>query len=85
MIIFEKRAPTERQLKPTMSQRSSRDPYPTTATSDEIAEASDVVYDKRTHPASELLRKWSAEDDGYDDEIWPLVEEELEDHRVVIE
>ena len=67
-----------------MTQHSSNDPYPTTATSDEIAEASDVAYDKRAHPAIELLRQWSAEDDGYDDEIWPLLEEELKDHRVVI-
>ncbi len=49
-----------------MSQQSSSKPYPTTATSDEIAEA----YDKRTHPAIELLRQWSKEDDGYDDEVW---------------
>ena len=67
-----------------MSQQSSNKPYPTTATSDEIAEASDVAYDKQTHPAVELLRRWSKEDDGYDDEVWPLLEEELKEHRVVI-
>ncbi len=67
-----------------MSQQGSSEAYPTTATSDEIAEASDVAYDKRTHPAVELLRRWTKEDDGYDDEVWPLLEKELEEHRVVI-
>ncbi len=67
-----------------MSQQSSSEPYPSTASSDEIAEASDVVYDQRTHPAIDLLRRWTEEDDGYDDEVWPLLEKELEEHRVVI-
>lgn len=67
-----------------MSQQGSNELYPSTATSDEIAEASDVVYDRRTHPAIELLRRWAEEDDGYDDEVWPLLEKELEEHRVVI-
>ncbi len=67
-----------------MSQQSTSEPYPSTATSDEVAEATDVVYDKRTHPAVELVRQWAAEDAGYDDEIYPLLEEELKEHRVVI-
>ncbi len=67
-----------------MSQPSASEPYPTAATSDEVAEATDVVYDQRTHPAVELVRQWAAEDDGYDDEIYPLLEEELKKHPVVI-
>ncbi len=67
-----------------MSQPSSSEPYPTTASSDEVAEGTGVEYDKRTHPAVELVRQWAAEDDGYDDEVYPLLEEELKKHPVVI-
>ncbi len=67
-----------------MSHEDPNRPYPTTTTSDEIAEASNVSYDKRTHRAIELLRQWSEADDGYDDEVWPLLEKELKEHRVVI-
>ena len=67
-----------------MKPQSSNEPYPTTTTSDEVAEPTGAGYDQRARRAVELLRQWSAEEDGYDDEIWPLLKEELEDHRLVI-
>lgn len=36
----------------------------------------------RYRQAAALLRQWMAEDDGYDDAIWPLVNEELEGLRM---
>ena len=32
---------------------------------------------ERYRAAASLLREWIREDDGYDDEIWPAIEEEL--------
>jgi len=37
---------------------------------------------ERYRAAAALLREWRAEDDGYDDEIWPLLAEELKDARM---
>lgn len=34
---------------------------------------------ERYRKVAELLREWMGADDGYDDEIWPLIEEELRD------
>ena len=67
-----------------MSQADSNKPYPIAATADEVAEPPNVGRRERYRQAAELLRQWSAEDDGCDDEIWPLLEKELKDHRLVI-
>ncbi len=32
--------------------------------------------------AAELIREWMQADDGYDEEVWPLIEEELQDRRL---
>jgi hypothetical protein len=39
---------------------------------------------ERSRQAAELLRKWMSADDGYDEQIWPLVEEELTSSRTRI-
>lgn len=36
----------------------------------------------RNRQAAALLRQWMAQDDGYDDEIWPFVEEEMKNIRM---
>ena len=36
---------------------------------------------ERPRKAAELLREWMTADDGYDEEIWPLIEEELANSR----
>jgi hypothetical protein len=43
-----------------------------------------VVAEKqdRKRQAATLLQQWSADTDGYDQEIWPLVKEELEELRM---
>jgi hypothetical protein len=38
----------------------------------------------RSRRAAELLHEWMAVRDGYDEEIWPLLEEELADSRTRI-
>jgi len=35
--------------------------------------------DRRRKTAAALLEKWMLEDDGYDDRVWPILEEELRD------
>jgi hypothetical protein len=32
---------------------------------------------ERQRLAAALVREWSKEEDGYDEEIWPLIEEEF--------
>ncbi|MEM7357458.1 MAG: hypothetical protein AAF657_41980 [Acidobacteriota bacterium] len=59
-------------------------PYSNQLAADEIAEPTPRGWRERNLRAAELLRQWSAEDDGYDDEIYPLLEEELKDHSLVI-
>lgn len=39
---------------------------------------------ERNRRAAALLREWMAEDEGYDREIWPLLEEELRDLRMQV-
>jgi hypothetical protein len=34
------------------------------------------VQERQRH-AGDLVREWMKEDDGYDEEIWPLLEKEL--------
>lgn len=29
-----------------------------------------------------MIRSWMEQDDGYDDEVWPLIEEELKNSRM---
>jgi hypothetical protein len=36
----------------------------------------------RYRQAAELLRGWMQAEDGYDQEVWPLIEAELKDHRM---
>ncbi len=67
-----------------MSQQSYSERRSTSAAANEIAEPTTVGARERNRQAAELLRRWSEEDDGYDEKIWPLLEEELRDHRVVI-
>jgi hypothetical protein len=39
---------------------------------------------ERSRQAAELLCEWMATKDGYDEEIWPLLEEELASSRTRI-
>lgn len=36
----------------------------------------------RYQEAGDLLRGWMQAEDGYDEEVWPLIEEELKDQRM---
>lgn len=36
----------------------------------------------RNREAAELLREWMQAEHSYDDEVWPLIEEELQDQRL---
>jgi hypothetical protein len=35
--------------------------------------------DRRHRTAAALLEKWMLEDDGYDERVWPILEDELRD------
>jgi hypothetical protein len=37
---------------------------------------------ERNRKAAALLRKWMADESGYDEEIWPALEQELKDSAV---
>lgn len=37
---------------------------------------------ERYRQAAELLCDWMQAEDGYDQEVWPLIEAELKDHRM---
>lgn len=37
---------------------------------------------ERYQEAAHLLREWMASEDSYDEEVWPLVEEELKHGRM---
>jgi hypothetical protein len=39
---------------------------------------------ERSRRAAELLREWRSAGDGYDEQIWPLLEEELAGSRTRI-
>jgi hypothetical protein len=38
-----------------------------------------VNASRRCKMAAALLEKWTLEDDGYDDRVWPVLEQELKD------
>lgn len=42
-----------------------------------VAELPEQSREQRYRQAAELLREWKDDETGYDDEIWPLVEEDL--------
>lgn len=52
---------------------------PTTETP--VAERPAGSREQRYRQAAELLREWKDDKTGYDDEIWPLVEENLSSLR----
>jgi len=52
-----------------------------TPTANAPATAGDRDRQDRYRRAAELIREWQADQSGYDDEIWPLVEEELPNLR----
>jgi len=63
-----------------MSENQNDIPYPSPiGDSSEIAEpaADQESRMRRYRRAADLIGKWMNEEDGYDDEIWPLVREEL--------
>jgi hypothetical protein len=47
----------------------------------ELGEGPGSGRQDRYRQAATLLHQWMAEDDGYDQETWPLVKEELKDLR----
>lgn len=47
-----------------------------------VAEPPEQSRERRYRQAAELLREWKDDETGYDDEIWPLVEEDLSSLRV---
>lgn len=42
-----------------------------------VAEPPEQSREQRYRQAAELLREWKDDETGYDDEVWPLVEEDL--------
>lgn len=36
---------------------------------------------QRQRKAAELIRSWMAEDDGYDERVWPILDAELKKDR----
>lgn len=46
-----------------------------------VAEPPEQSRERRYRQAAELLREWKHDDTGYDDEVWPLVEEDLPNLR----
>lgn len=52
-----------------------------TPTADAPTTATDRDREDRYRRAAGLIREWQADESGYDDEIWPLVEEEIPNLR----
>jgi hypothetical protein len=63
-----------------MSKRLHRIPNPDEAAGPPLS----PELQERSRRAAELLREWMAVKDGYDEEIWPLLEEELASGRTRI-
>jgi hypothetical protein len=64
-----------------MSQRYSTEAAAASANPRRLDETPEVDREDRNRQAAALLRQWMSEDDGYDREIWPILEEELKDLR----
>jgi hypothetical protein len=47
-----------------------------------VAEPPEQSREERYRHAAELLREWKDDETGYDDEVWPLVEEDLPSLRM---
>lgn len=62
-----------------MSQRQNRIPHPEEISS---VEGRSPEERERYKKASDLLADWLKADDQHDEEVWPLVEEELKNSRM---
>ncbi len=47
-----------------------------------VAEPPERSREERYRQAAKLLREWEDDETGYDDEVWPLVEEDLPSLRM---
>jgi len=48
----------------------------------ELAQRSSQSRRERYERLAKLLQTWKGDESGYDDEVWPLVEEELQELRI---
>lgn len=62
-----------------VSQQQNRIPHPQEISS---AEGRSAEESARYKKASDLLAGWMKAEDSYDEEVWPLVEEELKNSRM---
>ncbi len=51
------------------------------ATADNISKRDPAVVLERQKRLVALIRQWMAEDDGYDERVWPILDAELKKDR----
>lgn len=49
---------------------------------DKVTQRDPAVVLERNRRLMETIRKWMAEDDGYDERVWPLLDAELKKDRI---